>query len=686
MHNLISVAAFSPEVKVGNPDFNTLKIIEEIKKSSADILVFPELCITGYSCRDLFRNSLLLEKAIDALESLKPFSKEKIIVVGCPIAVDNRLFNCAVVLGGGVILGIVPKQNIPNYAEFEESRWFRAADGSEPYYVRMRNSAEEKVFQDIPFGINLLFRLNSPNELVIIGVEICEDLWMPIPPSSFQSIAGANLLVNVSASNETVGKSQYRRELVANQSGRCVSAYVYSSCGPTESTTDVVFGGHCLIGYNGKIIDETKHVGHVTNQPILKPRKIECVIDIERLVNERRLLTSFGDSTKLLTRKYEIIDVDINKKPSDLKGKISFDNLPFVPKNPETLKERCAEIFGIQCAGLAGRLNQLKRDTNKDHHVYIGISGGLDSTLALLVTYRAFKELNIPVTNIHGVTMPGFGTTEKTKSNAVNLMTQLGISQETIDIQELCMQAFREMGHEPFGIDIKNVNVEQFRLLLQSIPKEKRNDIVFENVQARMRTFILMSKGFVIGTGDLSELALGWCTYNGDHMSMYGVNCSVPKTLVKFMVKYIAENLYATLWKHDAALTFNTLMSIYETTISPELLPVSAEGEIEQSSEDSVGPYELVDFYLANFLRTGFSPEKLLFMANNTEFSQKYSHELKIKTLKTFFKRFFSQQFKRSCIPDGPKVGSISLSPRGDWRMPSDADPSIWLESIEEIQ
>ena len=681
------VSVVSPICSVGNPEKNADEIISILNKTrQSDVVVFPELCITGYTCADLFRQELLLRRAEEAVTKIVKADHEfqdQLIFVGAPVAVDGQLYNCAICIHEGEILGIVPKTNIPNYNEFYESRWFRGADGShDPVQIRYGGP------WDVPFGTDLMFKNKKG---LVVFAEICEDVWMPIPPSSVAAINGANLLVNLSASNETVAKSEYRTDLVKNQSGRCVAAYAYSSAGPSESTTDLVFGGHCLIAENSHLLKESRRVGD--GQGLIKESQIITAdIDVEKLQTERRTLSSFGESRRLFSKEYRII----NFEAFDEKGRVQHglcrkvNGRPFVPSDPETLGKRCTEIFDIQVSGLARRLQNFK-DPNKK--VYIGVSGGLDSTLALLVAAQTYRSLGWDVSNIVGITMPGFGTTSRTKNNAVALMNALGVAQKEIDIRQACLESFKSMKHDPFEIGMfhpscntKLYSVECFENTLQHLSQEQinRGDLVFENVQARIRTMILMSHGFVLGTGDLSELALGWCTYNGDHMSMYNVNCSIPKTLVKFLVDYVADyfvdfrNGEVGRIPDPTGKLYTTLKDIVDTTISPELLPHLAD-KITQSTEDNIGPYELHDFYLVNFVRNGFSPEKILFLANYAEFEKSHSIELRERTLKLFLKRFFNQQFKRSCVPDGPKVGSVSLSPRGDWRMPSDADVGIWL-------
>lgn len=674
---IVRVTVASPKCAIGNPDKNVetmITVLESVQDS--DIVVFPELNITGYTCADLFRQQLLLEQSERAVVRIATDARHnQLVLIGVPIPIGSQLYNCSVALHNGRILGAVPKQNIPNYNEFYESRWFRGADGNEPKSIEYGGRV-------VPFGVDLLF---SNGMGVIVHVEICEDLWMPIPPSSYAAIMGANLLVNLSASNETVAKSAYRTDLVANQSGRCVAAYAYASAGPTESTTDLVFGGHCLIAENGHILAESARVGDGSGL-IRESKWTTADVDVQQLKTERRLLSSFGEARRLISKQYRTICFEplVSTQGSGLRRKVS--GTPFVPKDMATLNCRCSEITGIQVAGLAKRIESIPSKKS-----YIGVSGGLDSTLALLVAVKAYRGLGLSPENITGLTMPGFGTTSRTKKNALQLMEVLGIESKTIDIRETCLETFKAMNHQPFGIEITNLNVNQLSELLQHLTAEQlqNGDLVFENVQARIRTLLLMSHGFVLGTGDLSELALGWCTYNADQMSMYNVNCSIPKTLVRFIVDYIAEH---RLHRDNRGpiddlgripdptnQLYNTLKDIVATTISPELLPHFAD-QITQNTEDDIGPYELHDFFLFCFMRNGFSPEKILFLSDYAEFTKSFSREVREQTLRIFIKRFFRQQFKRSCMPDGPKVGSVSLSPRSDWRMPSDADAEIWLK------
>lgn len=626
------------------------------------VVVFGELSLTGYSCGDLFAQDCLLQATVDSLVHFARATSQtnQIVVVGLPLRVDGKLFNTAAVLYDGRALGIVPKQYLPNYQEFYEARWFAPADGSEPQTVQLAP------FGSIPFGIDLLFEWDQ----LVIGVELCEDLWMPLPPSSFQAAAGANLLLNLSASNELVGKASWREILIRSQSGRCLAAYAYASAGPSESTTDVVFGGQCLIAENGNILTRSQRIGE-KGCAWIEQTHATADIDLQRLAHERQVTVTWQQATRRCTRTFRRIVVP-GRRASD--GTLRRVNAtPFVPKSGKELHERCSEIFGIQCAALTKRVSRLPADAALN----IGVSGGLDSTLALLVAVKTCGHQNWPTSRIRGLTMPGFGTTSRTLTAARQLMHHLGVTSEEIDIRQLCLDTFVGLGHQPFGIDGSNLSLEDFVDQIRTISTARRHDLVFENVQARIRTLLLMSRGFVLGTGDLSEQALGWSTYNGDHMSMYNVNTSIPKTLVKFLVKYVAEQQF------DGAVR-DCLLGIVETPISPELLPPNQAGEIDQHTEAAVGPYELHDFFLYHMLRFGASPKRILELANLANFSHPYpSHEIR-DTLRIFLQRFFANQFKRSCVPDGPKVGSVSLSPRGDWRMPSDADVTAWLHELED--
>jgi NAD+ synthase (glutamine-hydrolysing) len=665
-YGFVRITCVSPRTTVANPAANAVEIVRILEQlPDSDIVLFPELCVTGYTCADLFGQATLLDTGIRAVLRIAQATvgRKQLVVVGAPIPAGNSLFNCAVVINDGSIRGIVAKQYIPNYKEFYELRWFSPARDNLPAEIELGGRL-------VPLGIDLLFEAKGGgglpgNSSVLVGVEICEDLWVPVPPSALQAMAGATILLNLSASNETIGKSRYRTDLVVGQSGRAISAYAMAGSGPSESTTDVVFGGHCLIAENGRLLAESPRVGD--GQPIRRDSyTITRDIDVAKLFTDRRVTTSFDDGSALV-KPYRLVPFSLSATMDGLKRDVP--GTPFVPAEGPELHRRCAEIFGIQCAGLAKRIEQLPRNTPLN----LGVSGGLDSTLALLVTVTTCDMLGLDRRLIHGLTMPGFGTTQRTRTNALALMEHLGVAAETIDISALALQTFKEIGHEPFGIDCHDLDLEALRAALARVPREALSDLTFENVQARLRTFLLMSRGFVVGTGDLSELALGWSTYNGDHMSMYNPNCSIPKTLVKFLVRYVALNQFP-----EGAVR-QTLLSIVETTISPELLPAGAAGEIEQSTEATLGPYEVLDFILYHAVRCGYSPAKILFLSQFATFTQQYPRALIERTIGTFYIRFFQQQYKRSCIPDGPKVGTVSLSPRGDWRMPSDADPGAWL-------
>ncbi len=666
-HGFARITCVSPRVTLANPAANAAEAIRVVEQTAAsDVLVFPELSTTGYSCGDLFAQTVLIEAAEQAVARIAAATAGRpgLVVVGAPVAFENSLYNCAVAISDGDILGIVPKQHLPNYKEFYEARWFRAGE---------RGPARGVTYggKRVRFGTSLLFeaRPGGPEAAAafVLGIEICEDLWVPIPPSSYQALAGAVVLVNLSASNETIGKSRYRADLVAGQAGRLIAAYALAGAGPTESTTDVVFGGHSLIAENGRILGESSRVGD-GSALVRETQVLTRDIDVAMLHFDRRVMTSFaatgGDAA------FERIGFRVAETMDGLKREVP--GAPFVPSSESELEARCAEVFGIQCAGLAKRIEQIPATAP----IVIGVSGGLDSTLALLVAVAARDAMKLAKGRIHGYTLPGFGTTERTRTNALELMDHLEIPATTIDIRPLALETFRKIGHRPFGIDCAGATIESFTAALARVPREARADLVFENVQARLRTLLLMSRGFVIGTGDLSELALGWSTYNADHMSMYNPNASIPKTLVRFLVRHVAERGF------PEGPVRRTLLSIAETTISPELLPVSASGEIEQSTEDVLGPYELHDFFLYHAIRRGDAPAKILFLSQFATFSRAYSREQIARTLRLFHERFFAQQYKRSCLPDGPKVGSVSLSPRGDWRMPSDADSALWLSDL----
>lgn len=668
MHGFLRVAAATPHVAVADCAANALRILalaEKAEQETVAVLVFPELSLTGYTCADLFHQPILQRGALGALREIATASHKAfsgLLIVGLPLVVDDQLFNCAAVLHGGKILGLVPKSHLPNYKEFYEARWFSPA-------VQARSRVITLNGEEVPFGADLLFDATDIEGLSV-GVEICEDLWGPIPPSSWQAVAGATVLCNLSASNEVIGKAAYRSQLVINQSGRCISAYVYSSCGAGESTTDVVFGGHCLIAENGVLLRESERLTRTETLTVAD-------VDLDRLRADRARTTSFGGAPLYLgpARVYRRIAFtlgDVVERGPQAGLRRTVVPHPFVPEQSFELHERCREIFRSQVVGLAQRLAHVGLPRPAMPPV-LGVSGGLDSTLALLVACKTFDELKQPRTGLVGITMPGFGTTKLTRTNAERLMAHLGVSVRTVDIRAICLEQMRAMGHRPFGLDLTGRDVAALQKLLDDLPDDRREDIVFENVQARMRTTILMASGFVIGTGDVSELALGWCTYNGDHMSMYNPNVSIPKTLVKFLVEWAARHEFE-------GPTRDTLLSIVGTKISPELLPASKDGHIVQATEDVIGPYELHDFFLFHLLRYGAPPEKILFLAGAAGFEKSYKKEAIRHWLQLFIRRFFANQFKRSCLPDGPKVGSIALSPRGDWRMPSDAQAALWLQ------
>ena len=638
-HGLITVAAAVPAVKVADVEYNVLeieKLIANAEGQGVELICFPELAITGYSCQDLFKEQLLLSKAEEGLMMLLDFTRKLniICIAGMPILAGGLLLNCAVVIQGGSLLGVVPKTYLPNYNEFYEKRWFASAQDLNPTGLYLAGSH---------ISISATPKLFETASGVKFGVEICEDVWAPVPPSNNLTMAGADIIFNCSASDELIGKHRYLCSLVAQQSARTISGYVYASCGFGESTQDVVYGGNAMIFENGRLLVEGERYS-------LQPQLQVSQIDIDRLRTERHTNSTFINAQRGATA--EIIGckaVELTK----FRMLRSVNPHPFIPKN-EDMAHTCEEILNIQTVGLAKRLVH----TNCKH-VVVGISGGLDSTLALLVCVRTFDKLGFDRKGIVGVTMPGFGTTDRTHDNATMLMQTLDISQMEISITQAVTQHFEDIGH-----DIK------------------KHDTTYENSQARERTQILMDlanrlNAMVVGTGDLSELALGWATYNGDHMSMYGVNAGIPKTLIQYLIHYMAD-------QPDFKAQQETLLDIIDTPISPELTPADAMGNIKQKTEDLVGPYELHDFFLYYFLRFGFRPSKVFFLATHA-FGEKYDRETIKRWLTTFCRRFFSQQFKRSCLPDGPKVGSVSLSPRGDWRMPSDASSTLWIKECEAL-
>ena len=648
-HGFIKVAAVTPDVRVADCEFNKAKIIEAMKECAAKqvkIAVFPELCLTGYTCGDLFLQDVLLREAKEALNDIVEAGKElnMLVLVGLPLMHHGNLYNVAAASFGGRLLGIIPKKNIPSYAEFYEGRHF--SQGLEGYDLfSWLQSGGELV--TVPFGTNILLECVGMPELKI-AVEICEDIWVPEPPSIRHALAGATVICNLSASNETTGKEGYRRELVKGQSARLICGYVYATAGEGESTTDLVFGGQSMIAENGSILAEAKRF---SNGMVISE------LDINKLANERRRMTgfegSFGENYYLAAFPWELPkDGQIPALP-EINLTRSFERLPFVPGVKVDRDKRCEEITSIQAMGLKKRLAH-----TGCKGAVIGVSGGLDSTLALLVTCKAFDLLGLPREQILAVTMPCFGTTDRTYQNAVDLAKELHVTLREIPVREAVTQHFKDIGQD---MDC--------------------HDVTYENGQARERTQVLMdlanqTGGLVIGTGDMSELALGWATYNGDHMSMYGVNCSVPKTLVRYLVLYFAETA-------ESPELADVLFDVLDTPVSPELLPPE-HGEIAQKTEDIVGPYELHDFFLYYVMRYGFEPGKIYRLAC-LAFAGEYEKETIYRWLVSFYKRFFAQQYKRSCIPDGPKVGSVALSPRGDWRMPSDASVHIWLKELEKI-
>lgn len=652
-YGFIKVAAAIPSVKVADTQYNLAEIEKQViiaEGEGVEIIVFPELSLTGYSCQDLFHQQILLDNIETSVIQLLDFTRQLdiTVIVGAPICADSVLLNCALVIQHGKLIGIVPKTYLPNYGEFYEKRWFASSQDLQfqsIYYVG------EKI------TISSDIQLFTTSQGVKFGIEICEDLWAPIPPSNQLTLAGAELIFNLSASDDLIGKHNYLKSLVAQQSARTISGYIYSGCGFGESTQDVVYGGNGFIYENGQLLAEAKRF-EIESQLIISE------IDIEKLRTERRSNTTFVNAQRpsVMQRLRANNQLPLQNITACIPASIQrdfvltrlVDKYPFIPKG-DKLREHCEEILNIQVCGLAKRLSHINCKT-----VVIGVSGGLDSTLALLVATQTFDKLGYDRRGIIGITMPGFGTTDRTYNNAITLMQDLGITIREISIAASVKQHFTDIEH--------NIDV---------------HDITYENSQARERTQILMDisnqvGGIVIGTGDLSELALGWCTYNGDHMSMYAVNVGIPKTLIKHLVSYVAENGVEDSIKL-------TLEDIVNTPISPELTPADENGKIVQKTEDLVGPYELHDFFLYYVLRFGFRPKKIFWLAQQA-FKEEYADGIILHWLRIFYKRFFSQQFKRSCLPDGPKVGSVSLSPRGDWRMPSDAMSTDWIKDLEDIQ
>ncbi len=632
-NGFVKVAAATPDIRVADVEFNTQNIInamEEAQKNGAKILVFPELCVTGYTCSDLFDHSVLLKASRKALLEIAENTNDKdmLVFVGAPLEVNGKLYNVAAAMNQGEIIGFTTKTFLPNYGEFYEMRQFTPG----PQTVREITFEGKK----IPFGPQILFQAEGMEELVV-AAEICEDVWSPVPPSIQAALEGATVIVNCSASDETIGKDTYRRALISGQSARLISGYIYANAGEGESTTDLVFGGHNIIAENGTVLKESsRYVNEI----------IYSEIDLQRITGERRKNTTFQPLDE-----ETLVRVPFTVEETKTFLTRTFPKKPFVPSDEQTRAQRCEEILTIQAMGLKKRLAHTNART-----AVVGISGGLDSTLALLVTARAFDMLGRDKKDIIAVTMPCFGTTDRTYQNACEMSKKVGATLIEVPIADAVNVHFRDIGHDP-----------------------EDHSVTYENCQARERTQVLMdiankTWGMVIGTGDLSELALGWATYNGDHMSMYGVNASVPKTLVRHLVKYAADDT------KDEALK-NVLYDVLDTPVSPELLPPK-DGDIAQKTEDLVGPYELHDFFLYFMLRFGYEPSKIFRIACMT-FDGEYDKETVFKWLETFCRRFFSQQFKRSCLPDGPKVGTVALSPRGDWRMPSDACVAVWMKDLE---
>lgn len=646
----IKVAAATPQIRVGDPDFNTTQIVKEMKRAAnagSRLTVFPELCLTGYTCGDLFLQDALLQKALHGLTTILKISKDMdmIILVGLPLLHHSKLYNVAAVIYQDELLGLIPKTHIPNYSEFYEARHFTAAP-EEWEYIMIPELG--KYGDHVLFGSKVLFIADNLSGFVL-GTEICEDLWSPLPPSCELAIHGATVIANLSASDETTGKDHYRRDLVTGQSARLICGYIYADAGMGESSTDLVFAGHNLIAENGSLLCESKRFAE--DQLILSE------LDLGRFVSERQRINTFHvsiDHADTATSKpeYQMIHFSF-ENIAETKLTRFYTKTPFVPNAKDDRDRRCDEILNIQAMGLRKRLEHTHCTS-----AIVGISGGLDSTLALLVTAKSFDMLGLDRSGILAVTMPCFGTTDRTYQNACTLTQKLGATLKEIPIHEAVELHFRDIGHDP-----------------------QDHDVTYENSQARQRTLILMNlanqtNGMVIGTGDMSELALGWATYNGDHMSMYGVNCSVPKTLVRYLVLYYAETTT------DSELQ-KILADILDTPVSPELLPPK-DGKIAQKTEDIVGPYELHDFFLYYLMRFGYTPTKIYRLARHT-FADVYDDMTIYHWLRTFYWRFFTQQFKRSCLPDGPKVGSVALSPRGDWRMPSDASANLWMSELDTL-
>jgi NAD+ synthase (glutamine-hydrolysing) len=642
----LRIGAAVPALKVADIDFNLKAILNMISlagREKVQVLAFPELSLTGYTLGDLVQHECLLDKAEQSLNPIVEISQTLsiLIILGLPVSIEGKIYNCAVVIDSGHIRGLVPKTYLPNYKEFYDERWFESGDNTHSSQVEMAG-------QSVPFGTDLLFKIKGfPS--AVLGIEVCEDLWVPFSPHEYQSIAGANVLFNLSASNEVLGKADWRRTLVASESGRCLAGYCYVSCGLGESTNDIVFGGHCIIAENGTIVKESPRLVREEGLTISE-------IDVERLAFDRRAASSFQEATRNF-RPFRTVECSIEDIPAQ-KLQRTFDPHPFVPSDLSQRADRCHEIFSMQVGALSKKLSGANIE-----NIVLGVSGGLDSTLALLVAVKTMDFLGLPRSQVHTFTLPGFGTTRRTRTNATKLCRALGVTFEEKDIVRTCNSYLDDLGH---------------------IGQE---DVVFENAQARYRTNFLFNKAnqlnaINLGTGDLTEVALGWSTFAGDQMSHYHINVSVPKTLVRYLVRWVADD---ELVKSPAQ---KILLDILDTPISPELLRPKA-GKIAQKSEDIIGPVELADFYLYRFIRFGMRPGKILFQANEVRkdklFERQYTLDEIEHWLKSFITRFFHNQFKRTCLPEGPKVGSVSLSPRGDWRMPSDAEPAVWLEDMENM-
>jgi NAD+ synthase (glutamine-hydrolysing) len=640
----LRIAAAVPLLRVADVDFNVENIIEAMKKAKDEgvqVLAFPEMAITGYTLGDLVQHQALLLKAKEGLHRILEASagNPMLVIIGIPLDVEQKLFNCAVVLNSGRLLGVIPKTLLPSYKEFYEDRWFTSS-------MDAQYNSVEILGERVPFGTDVLFGLRGISS-ALIGVEICEDLWVPLAPHEHQALAGATVLINLSASNEVLRKADWRQIMVSSESGRCIAAYCYVSSGIGESSNDVVYSGHILIAENGTVLGESERLSS-------SPQFVISDIDLERLVHDRRVFASFHETSRQ-KKNFRIIEAKVTD-PTASKLWRTIDPHPFVPADPTKRAERCRDIFSMQVAALAQKLSGAKKS-----HLVLGVSGGLDSTLALLAAVKTMDFLGLPRANVHAYSLPGFGTTRRTKANATKLCHTLGVSLEQTNITRSCQSHLRDLKH----------NGQQ--------------DVVFENVQARYRTEFFFNKanqldGIVLGTGDLTEIALGWCTFSGDQLSHYHVNTSVPKTLVRFLVRWVADEELA------GSPAQKVLYSVLETPISPELLSPE-EGKITQKSEEVIGPVELADFYLYPFIRFGTRPGKILYLANEARkqglFDGKYTLDDLHRWLKSFIHRFFANQFKRTCFPEGPKVGTVSLSPRGDWRMPSDAETKLWLGDLE---